>query len=258
MPASTRRGRGARACYLPFVHWPFPRSTAPKTRFVILFPGRTGSSFLVSCLSSHPEVIAEGERLVRQSASWQRDWIDGLFGAPRKAPVRAVGFKTKLKDVADRDGFARELARHEVRLVTMARRNLVKLAVSTLNARRIHAATGRWNNAADAPPLGPLEAGVEEIAAMVDRCEREQREVLAFAESLARPTLHLDYEDLLVDRDAWLRRATDFLEVSPLPLASTVGKATDDDLRAALARYDEVRDHFAATERAVDFSDPVG
>ncbi|MFM1823268.1 MAG: hypothetical protein RI967_1534 [Planctomycetota bacterium] len=237
---------------------PLARSRPPETRFVILFPGRTGSSFLASCLESHPEAIAEGERLVRQSADWQRTWIDDLYRTPRKPPVRAVGFKTKLKDLADREDFARLLDVHAVRIVTMARRNLVKLAVSTLNARRIHAATGRWNNVADAPTLGPLEAGAEEIAAMVDRCERDQREVLAFAESLARPTLHLDYEDLLVDRDAWLRRATDFLEVSPLPLASTVGKATDDDLRAALARYDEVRDHFAATERAVDFSDPVG
>ncbi len=212
----------------------------------------------MSCLESHSQALAEGERLVRRPAAWQREWLDALYATPRRPPILAVGFKTKLKDVVDREEFARLMQGHGVRVIAMARRNLVKLAVSTLNARRIHASTGRWNNAADAPPLGPLDAGVEEIEAMVDRCARDQREVLEFATTLGLPTLRLDYEDLLVDREAWLARTTAFLGIAPVRLESSVGKATDDDLRAALARYDEVRARFAGTERAVDFTDRDG
>ena len=54
------------------------KSIVPPVRFAILFPGRTGSSFLVSCLESHPEVLAEGERLVRRSARWQERWLQFL------------------------------------------------------------------------------------------------------------------------------------------------------------------------------------
>ena len=43
----------------------------PAIPFVILFPGRTGSSWLVSSLASHPAIHAEGERLVRMPAARQ-------------------------------------------------------------------------------------------------------------------------------------------------------------------------------------------
>ena len=222
-------------------------------RFVILFPGRTGSSYLVSCLASHPEIVAEGERLVRQTAEWQRDWMRALYRDPKPAPVKTAGFKTKLKDVWDRGEFAALLAELDVRVITMARRNIVKLAVSTLNARRVHAATGRWNRTADSPELGPLESPATEIVGMVARCAAAQDEVLAFARTLALPSLALEYEEILADRDAFLARVTDFLGVSRHPLAGEFAKSTDDDLRRALADFDAVRAAFRGTPREVDF-----
>lgn len=207
----------------------------------------------MSCLSSHPEVVAEGERLVRQPEEWQRAWMRSLYLEPKPTPVKAAGFKTKLKDAWDLDQFGALLAELDVRVITMARRNIVKLAVSTLNARRVHAATGRWNRTAASPEIGPLDAAPAEIAATVGRCEAAQLEVLDFAARLARPTLALAYEELLDDREAFLARVTDFLGVSRLPLSGEFAKSTDDDLRRALADFDAVRAVFRGTPREVDF-----
>ncbi|MCE2884578.1 MAG: hypothetical protein LW806_06740 [Planctomycetaceae bacterium] len=236
------------------MRWPWLRRPAPTTRFVILFPGRTGSSLLVSCLASHPEIAAEGERLVRLDAVEQDQWLRDHYTRTHAAEIRAVGFKTKPKDVRDPAGFRALLDALDVRPITLLRRNLVKLAVSTINARRIHQATGRWNNAADAPELAPVAIDPLELERQIAACDAAQRDVLRLAGGLRTPALALEYEELLADLVAALGRVTDFLGVQPLPMQAGTGKATPDDLRAALLNHDELREHFRGTAREADFS----
>lgn len=236
------------------MRWPWSRRPAPTSRFVILFPGRTGSSLLVSCLASHPEIEAEGERLVRLDAAAQDQWLRDHYTRTRAEAIRAVGFKTKPKDVRDRAAFQSLLDALDVRPITLLRRNLVKLAVSTINARRIHEATGRWNNAAGAPELTPIAIEPEELEKQIAACDMAQREVMLLAEGLRAPALPLEYEDLLADRDAVLGRITGFLGVRPLPMQAGTGKATPDDLRSALLNHDALREHFRGTAREADFS----
>lgn len=235
------------------MRWPWQRNSVPRCRFAIVFPGRTGSSFLVSCLRSHPAVHVEGEQLVRQDAAWQRRYLHSLYGDARPAPVIATGFKTKPKDVWDLGGFAQVLAELDVRVIALSRRNLVKLAVSTLNARRLHESTGRWNRTAETPAPGPLAVSAEELAATIDRCAAAQAEVHGFASSCGRPVLHLDYEDLLLDRGRWIGSVLDFLELPKRELAGEVEKSTADDLRVALADFEGLRAHFRGTAREADF-----
>lgn len=233
--------------------WPWSSPSPPASRFAILFPGRTGSSFLVSCLASHPEVAVEGERLVRQSAEWQRRWIAEFYDTPRRSPVRCVGFKTKPKDVWDLDEFATMLRERRVRVIEMRRRNVVKLAVSHLNAKRIHAETGRWNLASDGSSLAPLHATPDALAEAIEICATAQEQVGRFVGTLGLATLALDYEDLLESRTTWLERVCGFLEIAPRPLSGAVEKATSDDLRAALANFDELAAHFAGSPLAEHF-----
>jgi len=233
--------------------WPWSSTSPPASRFAILFPGRTGSSFLVSCLASHPEVAVEGERLVRQPAEWQRRWVADLYDTPRRNPVRCVGFKTKPKDVWDLVEFGAMLRERRVRIIEMRRRNIVKLAVSHLNAKRIHAETGRWNLASDDSALAPLVAAPAALEEAVAICADAQEQVTRFVGTLGLPTLMLDYEDLLEDRASWLGRVCGFLEIEPRALSGTIEKATSDDLRSALANFDELAAHFAGTPLAAHF-----
>lgn len=226
----------------------------PRIRFVILFPGRTGSSHLVSCLSSHGAVLAEGERLVGLDAQAQSGWMSALYDAPRGGGIEAVGFKTKPKDIADRGAFVELLRARSVRAIFLCRGNLVKLAVSTVNARRIKASTGRWNLAAGAAALEPIEIAPDELRHEIERADLAQREARRLAESVDERALTLDYDDLARDGDAWTRRATEFLGVSERPMRSDVAKATDDDLRRALRNHDALAACFADTPWARHFS----
>jgi LPS sulfotransferase NodH len=223
-------------------------------RFAILFPGRTGSSFLVSSLASHPGILVEGERLVRRPGWWQRRWIRRLYDRRRDPAIAAVGFKTKLKDVWNLDAFAAMLRARGVRIIELRRRNPVKLAVSTINARRLREQSGRWNRTGETRPLGPLAVEPADLERMVATCMARQAELAAYVGALELPTLRLDYEELLTDRDRWLARVLAFLKVSDMPLRSELLKATDDDLRRALRDYDAVAKHFAGGSYAAFFS----
>ena len=62
-----------------------------KAPFIILMPGRTGSSLLVSCLSKHPNILVEGERLVPLlEANEQMSWMSSFYSRSRFR-VRAWG-----------------------------------------------------------------------------------------------------------------------------------------------------------------------
>lgn len=213
--------------------------------FAILFPGRTGSSYFVSSLDSHPAIIARGEELVHVAAPRQAKWLARFYDEPQDAAIRAVGFKTKLKDVWDDDAFADFLRRRQVRIVTLVRRNVLKLAVSTLNAQRIAAATGKWNRMRGAAELSPLDVEPGQLADVVATCEKRQVRLERFVAGLDLPTLRIEYETLLADRDRCFAQAFEFLEVPAAPLDSNVLKATNDDLQHALANFDAIAAHFA-------------
>ena len=135
---------------------------APQpVKFVILFQGRTGSTFLVDALRRHPEVDADGEILQNEAQelrgwkthenAYRRAWRTGKLGY-RGTPVeaqlrrteqrwrdarpdaRAVGFKTKIRDLLDIESFKDLVEREGARIIMMERDNLVKQAVSRVRS----------------------------------------------------------------------------------------------------------------------------
>jgi hypothetical protein len=234
------------------------RTLSARTRFVVLFPGRTGSSHLISCLAQHPAIFVEGEKLVRLGLQEQAAYLRALYESDRSARIRSVGLKTKLKDVASLDDFAAMLRAHDVRIITLLRENRLKLAVSTLNARRIHREHGRWNLVKGEARLPPLDASVDEIVSMLTQVDAAQREVLSFAATLPLPRLDLTYEALLRDHDATIGRVEDFLNVQALRLSGSVEKATNDDLRQSVTAYDELAERLRGSAYAADIAEPAG
>jgi len=231
------------------------RGGSPQTRFVILFPGRTGSSHLISCLARHPQIHVEGEGLVRLDTAAQREFLHRLYSKPAPRGVTAVGFKTKLKDVSALDEFASTLINHEVRILTLLRENRVKLAISTLNARRIHAMHGRWNLTTGQAPLPPLDACVDDIVAMIERVDAAQHEVSKFATSLPLPRLEVTYEALLTSHASSMTQIQEFLQVVPRSLMGDVAKATVDDLRRSVVHFDELAARLQHTKFAHDVAE---
>lgn len=217
---------------------------------MILFPGRAGSTYLNSILDQHPAIAMKGEVLGgirKQGAAAQLEWTHRYLRGRVLARARAVGFKTKLRDVLDLDGFASELRSFDARMIELGRANDVKHAVSRINARRLHEITGRWNRLPDDPKLEPIAIAPADLEHHLRKAEEEKAAIHDFVASLGLPSLVLQYEDLLFDLQPTLARLFGFLGVPEISIAGRTQKNTADDLTRAVTNVDELRAHFAGT-----------
>ena len=231
-------------------------SRPPANRFLILFPGRTGSSWLVEALSRHPGVRIEGEILVRRSAAEQRKAFKRLLGDG--AQPGANGFKTKLKDVAEPEALRSFVQEHDVSVIHMRRGDLLRLALSRINARRLHDATGAWNVRAGMSPVDEGEVGVEELVESLSSCRRDVLALEEYVRSLGVEPHVIEYADILVSPEAVLRTTQEFIGVPFRSLESSVFKNTSENLRRAVPNLDDLRRELGSGEWASVFEiDPV-
>ncbi len=234
--------------------------------FVLLFQGRTGSSLLKQSLDSHPKIHMLGEEPAGilltdgvKRTGWahrgrrkrvgrvQLEWIRAFFESPPSGGVLRHGFKTKLIDVLPRKDFATLLETSGCTVLHSTRRNLVKMAVSALNATEQHKRTGRYNRTESDPALPALQVSPAEFRAELAERVRREEDLARFVETLPIPVLKVEYEDLLLDLSGQLERICAFLEVPAASLQARDRKNTSDDLRLALANFDEVKAAFRDT-----------
>jgi LPS sulfotransferase NodH len=236
--------------------WPFRSTPAVGRPFVIVFPGRTGSSWLVSALAAHPSVEVQGEILVRQAAEAQRRLVRAALVPGRR--VTARGFKTKMKDVADPDDLRDAIVETNALVIQMRRADLLRLALSRINARRLHDATGRWNRTAEMPESGVVPVTTEELQAALEACVDEVSRVETFVESVSGDVMDIRYADILRTPDEVLASVQTAIGVEPRTVRSGVVKNTDEDLRPWLPDFDGWRRWFADTPFAAAFEiDPT-
>lgn len=229
-------------------------------RFVVLFLERDGSTYMISMLSSHPEIKTVFERfyVIKNKglgAHEQLSWADSFFTPPLVGREKAIGFKTKLVDVLDREEFAQFLLEKQCRVIHMQRRNIIKAVVSKINAKRLHDRTGNWNLYKEADRLPPAAIDLDEFAALIQEREALDQELTEFVAQLDLPKITICYEDLLQDRDGILRQVFDFLNVKWFPVESKTKKNTQDDLREVIENYDDLRHRYAGTRYEAMFDE---
>ena len=235
--------------------------------FVILFDGRTGSTYLVDLLDSHPAISCVGERVgwIGQrggSSPEQLDVAGALLGLgetrpPGSAP-RAVGFKVKLRDVIDHDAFRGMLEDHGVRIIRMVRHNQVKAAISTILAGDLRRRTGAWNVRDEADRVPRCVVDPAELDRILAKRQEREEDLSRFVRSVSVPTLDIAYEDLLLDAGGTLARVQHFLGVEPEPLRSAVKKATSDDLEDVVLNLDDLRERYRDTVYGPMFDEVIG
>lgn len=230
------------------------------TRFIVLFVERAGSTYVMSCLDSHPEVHALREQfaVLRQQgedADGQLQWAWEFWTPPLIGEHAAIGFKTKLVDVLDREGFAALLHDKQVKVIRLNRRNAVKGVISTINARRLHEVSGNWNLLKEADRMSPFAVDLDEFQRLLQAREDWDSELEAFVGGLQLPTLPLYYEELLEDEGAFLSKVFAFLNVPERPVQGKTLKHTADDLRQAITNFDELRARYAGTRYEAMFDE---
>jgi LPS sulfotransferase NodH len=212
-------------------------------RFAIFFQGRSGSTYLVEALDSHPRIHCEVERLVglrKSGAEAQLHWIQTLFENGDRNRVDAVGFKTKLDDVLGKQSVADLLRRVGARVILLSRLNVMKMVVSWFNSERLYDATGDWNQYPPASRLDPFEIDLEKFDRRLGLVLHGKARLEAYVQALELPKIHICYENLLMNQQRVLERVCEFLDVEPLPLHGRCVKTTSDDLRKVIINFDDL------------------
>ncbi|MEE2640792.1 MAG: sulfotransferase domain-containing protein [Planctomycetota bacterium] len=220
-------------------------------KYIILFQGRSGSTFLTEHMRSHPEIRAMYEEFSSLPKDWsaQLDWMSNFYySKPQSQKVTTVGFKTKLTDIADLELFANFLEDNNIRVIHLFRRNLVKLIVSVIRADMLRAKCGNSNLYASRESLGKIAIDPGEFRKHKKRV-RLYRELREYVESLNVEVCHVRYEHLLHNLQGSLGRIWRFLGVSPHRTEAQVLKNTPDRLEDAVENLDELRATFPEYDR---------
>lgn len=235
-------------------------TTDRATPFVLLFTGRTGSTYVIEALAAHDEIYAVGEGFGAQGgesdAARQLRWVRALLTQPRTAGFRAIGFKAKLRDVGNPEGLADLLREVRAHIIHMRRRNRVKTVVSWVNSERLSSSTGDWNLYDETDRLPPLTIDAVDFERRLEEVEIGERLLEEYVEMLGLPTLSLDYETLLTEPARTIEGLCTFLGVKRLPLRGVALKNTADNLREAVTNFDELRSRLQGT-RYVQMFDEV-
>ena len=220
-------------------------------QFVVFFEGRSGSTYLIESLNSHPDIYATKEPLSTmreegKDANTQLQWIREFLGS-RPPKGRVVGFKTKIKDVLAPDKFAELLEELQVKIVLLQRRNRIKLLVSLFRGVQLNSETRNWNLYKEEERIVPVHIDVELFQNWLGNVEKTNQELVRFVEKLPLPKLSLYYEAILLNDQEIFQRVCSFLGVKFQTLQGGCIKHTSDDLREAVANFEELRSAYVGT-----------
>ena len=224
-----------------------------QNRFVVLFIGRAGSSYLRELLNSHRMISMRPEILVKfkeegDAKGQMRIVRQVLFSPAPKSYAHCLGFKTKLRDVLDQEAFSTLLQESSCSIISLKRYNIVKHAVSRLNARRLFRTQGLWNITSNEQSLGPLTIEPCKLRELIIDMQEQQREIDVFVNNLRLPTMEVFYEDLLDNKEQCLQRICCFLGAPYLNMRSNLLKNTDNCLEGAIENFPEVCQEFLGSE----------
>ncbi len=227
---------------------------APQINYVMLFPGRTGSTFLTDHLASHPQIHAHYEILSRYQDSWpqQQTFLEGLVTGERPIEVPVIGFKTKLRSVLSLTKFESYLKNFNFRIIHLTRRNHLKFVVSIVRAKMLREQIGDSNlTEASHEALGETIIPLADFAKAKTRLRRTNR-ITQLIDRLDLPKIEIAYEDLLENERRTLNRVWGFLDVRPIATYSGTRKNTPHDLRTAVTNLDEILNQHPEMLRFVD------
>jgi hypothetical protein len=219
------------------------------TRFVVLFHGRSGASYLKSMLNSHPKIHAFGETLVgHENVEQQMVKARERLTVDPDTKLHAVGFKTKFSDLLNFEAFSMLLHELDCRVIYLRRRNWVKWAVSWQNAIRLNASLGKWNLKSQDKNLGPIAIDPDLFHEWLENVPELLQVSDEMIGTMRLPVLRLHYEQLLVEPQETIDNVFSFLDVPPMKFHSELKKNTNDDLRKVIKNFDELRERYVGTE----------
>jgi LPS sulfotransferase NodH len=225
----------------------------PAHRFVLYTRGRTGSELLIDLIRSHSRMACDGEILGAPVAS-PKLWIRGHAGAAARKGSTGYGFKILYTDLTEKQGikdprhFLEGLIDDGYVLVTLERRNLLRQAVSWIQAtdQQTH-----YRSEAERSRYRPVTVEPEAAVAVMFMAEAVKKEAAEVTSGL--PHVSVIYEDDLEDastHQATADRVFSALGIPSEPAASSLVRSSARRLSEAIANYDELVDVLSRTRYA--------
>lgn len=182
-------------------------------------------------------------------------------------PKKACGFKFKFP--IQHQLFPEVIREHlaigkKLRIISLTRRNFIKQAISRQNMLRIRAITeGNECNLSERVSQSEkhkivdtsFQVDVEKALKYARQLSRQyakfHQKLDEFSNRCRSEPLNIEYQDLLDNKSETISAALNHLEVSPdIELASSISKATSDQLSKAVNNYDELVDAVKGSEFA--------
>ena len=271
---------------IDFADWPQTpaRNVLPGLPFVILFVGRTGTTFATDVLNQHPDVLCEGEWLGtfksdHDPSKKQTLWINNLYSENNLQKNKAVGFKTKFFDIPDKEQFRETISRFKPIVIVSLRSNVVKQAISAIRIKALAAVRKSrmgteewerskygnkiWNIFKEGSGLGQTEIPIDEAKLQVAILEKSNNELYQFVESLNIKAYFYDYEDMLRDEGIFFSKFFSLLGVPSIKYKRNVFKHTPDDLSQSISNFEALKAAFANSKYEAMFGEqakagPIG
>jgi LPS sulfotransferase NodH len=245
-------------------------SRSPVAFVVLTFP-RSGSTWLMNMLDSHPEIAAYDELFlggegVQPRAEDQLAFASYLERVPeptrrfrlphriaylrsvyRERPgVRAVGFKLVYGQVSANPGLLQYFAVRRVRAIHLVRANLLDAVISYEVAREsgvFHRLRG------EEAPHGTVRLDADGIRERLGYMEWAVSRGRVWLERFRLPRVEVAYEELIGRRDETLGALLRFLDVDPRldPLDSELVRVRNGSTLDLVENADDVRTSLAGT-----------
>jgi len=236
------------------------------TRFAVVTTPRSGSTWLLELLNSHPGVAAFEElfldRPVRERYAHVAAGSPPRFRERRKvvgarpmavfrylaevheyrAGAQATGFKLMTSHIRALPELVPAMLRHRYRLIGLKRANLFENCVS-LHISKASGVAHQAGPRGEAPPV-EIDAGAL-VRDMTGR-RRALAGIDALLGSWPCPVLKLAYEDLAADPQAACDRIFGFLGLEPAPVEGRLAKIVTRPYRETIGNYTEVAAALAA------------
>jgi hypothetical protein len=255
---------------------------SPPVRFVLLCAERTGSNLVTFGLDENPAVEMFGEIFHETEADEQQRCglppdIPGyrpggdageflsrrIFQSPGRRPILARGFKMfyghARSSAGARSAWTYLLGDRDLRVIHLARRNLLEAFSSLESARRSDRWFERVGQAAAADAPGPVEPfPLDPWDCQEYFCRVTAWRLWAERAFGAHPRLDLDYQsDLQDDFAGAMARVFDFIGVPAMAIQPALVKQQQRPLSAQITNYQELRESFRYT-LFESFFDPAG
>jgi LPS sulfotransferase NodH len=219
------------------------------TKFIIFADARTGGTHVMSKLNSHPDIFAVSEPFPHhniQEHENQLAWMEEFFSNNKKKKFKALGFRTKIEHQADLPKFIDYVNQNDIICFSLQRRNLVKKAISRINAVKLFKETKDYNRKSREFERKATEIRPNKLLTEIKVCEDQLHTTNDFLIELYDVSI-LYYEQILIDERDFFNGIIKKLRVPPNELETSVFKNTSDDLSKSLSNYEEIKSRLLNT-----------